>query len=135
MMRYEYNTYRTSDKFLDIKFLFVETSPSNWKAYILTDLNYKRFSTSRSDSITDIHRLTEHDESLQNKIRSFIRNNNISYNKMTIHYICWSSTITSLDSMREVAKTWSEITSNYIRYGGSFQSIQPRLKSKGIISI
>ncbi len=135
MMQYEYNIYRTSDRLLDIAFLFVEISPSNWRAYILTDINYKKFSTSRSDSITDIHRLTEHDESLQNKIRSFIRNNNISYSKMTIHYICWSSTITSLDSMREVAKTWSEITSNYIRYGGSFQSIQPRLKSKGIISI
>ena len=135
MMRYEYNTYRTSDKLLDIRFLFVETSPSNWRAYILTDLNYKQFSTLRSDSITDIHRLTEHDETLKSKVQAFIRNNNVPYNKTIIHYICWSTTITSLENMREIARTWSEITSQYIRYGGSFQSIQPKLKSKGIISI
>ncbi len=135
MMRYEYNTYKTSDKLLDIPFLFVEISPSNWRAYILTDINYKMFSISRSDSITTIHRLTEHDESMQNKIRTFIRNNSIPYSKSTIHYICWSSKIKSLESMREVAKTWSEITSYYIRNGGSFQTIQPILKTKGIISL
>ena len=43
-MRYEFNMYRTSDKFLDIKFLFVEVAPSDWRAYILTDLNYQRIS-------------------------------------------------------------------------------------------
>lgn len=135
MMRYEYNTYRTSDKLLDIRFLFVEISPSNWRAYILTDLNYKQFSRSRSDAVTDIHRLTESNENLRDKVRSFIRDNNIPYNKTIIRYICWSKTITSLDNIREVAKTWSEITSYYIRYGGSFPTIQSTLKQRGIISL
>lgn len=135
MMRYEFNIYRTFDKFLDIKFLFVELAPEDWRAYILTDINYQRVSQERSDSITDIHRLTEHDESMKTKIFNFIRSNNISYNKQSINYICWSSTIKSLDSMREVAKTWSEITSYYIQHGGSFENIQPRLKARGLITI
>ena len=36
---------------------------------------------------------------------------------------------------REIAKTWSEITAYYIRNGGSFESIQPKLKRKGIIKL
>lgn len=64
MMRYEFNMYRIFDKFLDIEFLFVEVAPSNWRAYILTYLNYQRISQECSDSITVIHRLTEHDESI-----------------------------------------------------------------------
>lgn len=135
MMRYEFNMYRTSDKFLDIKFLFVEVAPSDWRAYILTDLNYQRISRERSDSITVIHRLTEHDESISAKIFDFIRNNNIPYSKQTIHYICWSSVVKNLESMREVAKTWSEITSYYIQHGGSFDTIQPRLKARGIVTL
>ncbi len=135
MMRYEFNMYRTSDKFLDIKFLFVEIAPSDWRAYILTDINYQRISQERSDSITVIHRLTEHDEIMKTKILAFVRNNNIPYNKQTINYICWSSTVRSLESMKEVAKTWSEITSYYIQHGGAFESIQPRLKSRGIITL
>lgn len=135
MMRYEFNMYRTSDKFLDIKFLFVEVAPSDWRAYILTDLNYQRISQERSDSITVIHRLTEHDESLSTKVFAFIRNNNIPYSKQTIHYICWSSVVKSLESMREVAKTWSEITAYYIQHGGSFETIQPRLKARGIVTL
>ncbi len=134
-MLYEYNTYRTSDCLLDINFLFVEIAPSDWRAYILTDINYKKFSSGRSDSINIIHRLTEHNEALITKIRAFIRNNDIPYHKTDIHYICWDKKIESLESIRELAKTWSEITSYYIKHGGDFGTIQPILKSKGIISI
>ena len=38
-------------------------------------------------------------------------------------------------AMREVAKTWSEITSYYIQHGGSFDTIQPRLKARGIVTL
>ena len=44
-MRYENNFYRTSDGLLDVEFLFVDLGGSNgWRAYILTDINYKQFS-------------------------------------------------------------------------------------------
>ena len=131
MMQYEFNNYRTSDGSLDIAYLLVEVHPSNWRAYILTDIDYK----GRSTSVTTIHRLTESDENMKLKIRNFIRNNNVPYRKSDIHYICWSKTVTSLESIREVAKTWSEITAYYIKHGGTFQTIQPILKSQGVISI
>ena len=132
-MRYEFNMYRTSDRFLDISFLFVEISQSNWRAYILTDIDYKKVSRKRSDSISIVHRLTENGESMKTKIFNFIRENNISYNKEEIHYICWTTTVKSLEGIRELARNWSEITSYYIQHGGSFDTIQPKLKSKGII--
>ena len=135
MMRYEFNTYRTSDKFLDIKFLFVETTPSNWRAYILTEINYQSVERERSELITIIHRLTESNTDMRTRVLNFIRENEIPYNRQTINYICWSSTVRSLESMREVAKTWSEITSYYIQHGGTFDTIQPLLKSRGIITL
>lgn len=134
-MRYEHNFYLTSDSFLDIEFLFVETSPNNWKGYILTEINYKKITETRSDSIVDIHRLTEKDEVIKNKVQRFIQANNRPYRNSTIYHICWSKPITSLEDMREVAKTWSEITSYYIQHGGIFQSIQAQLKSQGIITL
>lgn len=132
-MRYENNTYTTSDNLWDIEFLFVEISPCCWRAYILTDINYKRFSDTRSDSVTDVHRLTEGNEAIVSKIQAFIKTNNIPYHNPIIRYICWTEHIRTLERMREIAKNWSEITSYYIQYGGSFESIQKKLESKGII--
>lgn len=135
-MQYENNFYRTSDGLLDIEFLFVDLGTAGWRAYILSDLNYKMFDRNRSTSVTTIHRLTETDPDLLRKIRNFMQTTreNVDFNK-SIHYICWSSTINSLESMREVAKTWSEITAYYIKHDGTFNTIQPKLKRKGIISI
>ena len=133
-MRYEHNFYMTSDSFLDIEFLFVETSLNNWKGYILSEINYKQVSDTRSDSIVDIHRLSEKDEIIKRKIQGFIQNNQRPYNNSTIYYICWSKPITSLEDMRAVARSWSEITSYYIQHGGSFQNIQSELISQGVIN-
>ena len=136
MTQYENNFYRTSDGLFDIEFLFVNLDELGWRAYILTDLDYQMFDTSRSTSITIIHRLTESDPDLQRKIRNFMQatRNNVDLNK-SIHYICWTSTINNIEDMRELARTWSEITAYYIKHGGTFDTIQPMLKRKGIISI
>lgn len=137
MTQFENNFYRTSDGLLDIEFLFVNLGGSSgWRAYILTDINYHMFSNSRSTNCTDIHRLTEGNNELQRKVRNFMQNTRAgSYSNRTIYYICWSKTIHNLDDIRAVAKTWSEITAHYIRHGGSFGTIQPTLKSRGIITL
>lgn len=134
-MLFENNYYRTSDYLLDIEFLFVDLGPSTgWRIYILSNIDYKQFSSARSDSITTIHRLTETNSDILKKINIFQRNKGRSVNDTTpVHYICWKYKIDSLERAREIAKTWSEITAYYIRKGGSFESIQPKLKRKGII--
>lgn len=136
-MQFENIFYRTSDGLLDVEFLFVDLGRSSgWRAYILTDINYKRFSITRSTSASIIHRLTESDENMKRKINNFMQmTRQISHSNKTIHYICWSNTIHNLSDMREVAKTWSEITAYYIRNGGSFGTIQPVLKQRGVISM
>lgn len=132
-MQYENNFYRTSDGLLDVEFLFVDLGGSSgWRAYILTDINYKMFSRTRSTDCSIIHRLTEGNNDMKRKIINFMQMNNVD---RTIYYICWSNPIHNLSDIREVAKTWSEITAYYIRNGGSFGSIQPKLKRRGVISL
>lgn len=137
MMLFENNYYRTSDFLLDIEFLFVDLgAPTGWRIYILSDINYKQFSLFRSDSITTIHRLTEHNSDMLKKINTFRRSKGRAATDITpVHYICWKHQIDSLERAREIAKTWSEITAYYIRNGGNFESIQPKLKRKGIINL
>lgn len=136
-MQYENIFYRTSDGLLDVEFLFVDLGgTTRWRAYILTDINYQMFSGSRSTACTTIHRLTESDNDMKRKINNFIQMTRQTYNAdRPIYYICWSNPIHDLSDMREVAKTWSEITAYYIRNGGSFDSIQPKLKRRGVISM
>lgn len=136
-MQYDNNFYRTSDGLLDVEFLFVDLGASNgWRAYILTDINYKMFSVTRSTDCSIIHRLTEGDSDMKRKIINFMQMTRQMNNAdRTIYYICWSNHIHNLSDMREVAKTWSEITAYYIRNGGSFSSIQPKLKRRGVISL
>lgn len=137
MMLYENNFYRTSDGLLDIEFLFVDLGRTiGWRAYILTDINYRMFSIFRSTCCFDIHRLSEGDKDLKLKINNFIQATRCTDTvKKTIYYICWSQPIHDLSDMREIAKTWSEITAYYIRNGGSFSSIQKKLKQRKIISL
>lgn len=133
-MLFENNYYRTSDYLLDIEFLFVNLGTPGWRIYILSEINYKQFSASRSDSVTTIHRLTESNSDMLRKINTFQRNKGRPVADSTpIHYICWKYKIDSLERAREIAKMWSEITAYYIRNGGSFETIQPKLKRTGII--
>ena len=136
-MKCESNFYLTSDRLLDIEFLFVDMGRSTgWRAYILTNIDYKMCYFLRSDSCTVVHRLTEHDSGMTEKINRFIRESRGTNEAMrTIQYICWNKPIHSLSDMKTVAKTWSEITAYYIRHGGSFETIQPVLRERGIISI
>lgn len=133
-MRYEYNIYRTKDSSLDVRFLFVEINPSEWRAYILTEINYKKHSRLRSELISITHRLTEFDNDRVSKIRYFISDNNIPYTKSAIQYICWTKKITTLSNIKELAKTWCEITAYYIKHGGTFETIHPILKADGTVS-
>lgn len=123
-MRYENNFYLTSDGFLDIEFLFLDLGESRgWRAYILSDIDYQAVDSSRNTSCSVTHRLTEpNSERFIDEERSY-------------QYICWSQPIHNLDSIREVAKVWSEITGYYIQHGGSFESIQQRLNQMGIIDL
>lgn len=134
-MMYEDNFYKTFDGTLDVEFLFVDTGPDNgWRAYIISDINYKRVARNRSDSCSDIHRLTENDSSRLEKIRRFIQSTREGYpQNKPIHYICWTEKIYDLAKMRNVAKAWCEITAYYIKNGGSFERIQATLKSRGLI--
>ena len=136
-MLYENIYYRTSDRLLDIEFLFVDLGEEiGWRIYILSDIDYKQCSASRSDSITTIHRLTEYNSDILKKINAFQRNKGRTVSDSThIRYICWKYKIASLDQAHEIAKTWCEITAYYIKHGGSFETIQPKLKKKGIINI
>lgn len=129
-MLFEHNFYCTSDRSLDIEFLFVELAPSRWRIYILSDIPYG----SRSTGATDIHRLVEGDETMKTKIRNFIAVTHGTVNpSRNIHYICWSKDITDLEAAHSVAKAWGEITAHYIKYGGSFPSIQKTLSDRHII--
>ncbi|MCH5314750.1 MAG: hypothetical protein J1E81_02460 [Eubacterium sp.] len=135
-MRCEYNFYLTSDRLLDIEFLFVDMGENiGWRAYIISDINYRQFGE-RSIIYTVTHRLEDSDADRVSKINRFLKSIDSSKPDKSIYgYICWSKPIYDLDDMHEVAKTWSEITAYYIRHGGSFGSIQPILKSRGIINL
>ena len=134
-MKYEHNFYRTLDGTLDIEFLFVDTGPADgWRAYILTDINYKSVSEYRSGSCVDIHKLVEKNDTRLQKIRRFIQSTRDNYSQdEPVYYICWTETVDNLDKMRNIAKAWSEITAYYIQHGGSFEKIQGILQSRGII--
>lgn len=131
-MQCENNFYLTHDKSLDIEFLFVNLGNEvGWRAYILSSIDYKK----RDTSCSTIHRLTESDKHRIELIRRFMHDTRLVLNDSApIYYICWSTTIHELTKIRELAKTWSEITAYYIKHGGSFLNIQKELKNKGIIS-
>ena len=134
-MRLEHNYYKTVIGNMDFEFIFVELGNIGWRAYIINDINFKAVSHLRSDSITVVHRLWETDYHLKNKIYDYIDSIRLrSVKRDNLWYICWSEKINSLEDMREIAKSWAEITAYYIKNGGSFESIQPLLKSRRIIS-
>lgn len=120
-MKYEHNFYCTRDKLLDIEFLFLDIGQKiGWRAYVLTDINYKQFSPDRSSSYTDTHLYID-------ETRRYIEEHK------DYPYICWTKPIYNLDTMHELAKIWSEITAYYIRFGGKFEDIQHKLSAEGVI--
>lgn len=121
-MKYEHNFYITKDKLLDIEFLFLDLGPDiGWRGYVLSEIDYKKFSPERSDIYTDTHLYID-----ENKHRYIDKNKDYPY-------ICWTKAIHSLETMRELAVMWSEITAYYIRYGGNFEDIEKRLEEAGVI--
>ncbi len=121
-MKYEHNFYITKDKLLDIEFLFIDLGENiGWRGYVLTDINYKQFSQERSDIYTDTHLYID-----ENKHRYIDENKDYPY-------ICWTKPIHDLNTMRQLAVMWSEITAYYIQYGGTFEDIESKLEEDGVL--
>ena len=121
-MRYEHIFYKTKDNLLDIEFLFLDLGPERgWRGYVLNEINYKKFSQSRSDNYIDTHLY------LDNNTNRYIDENK------DYPYICWTKPIHDLETMHELAAMWAEITAYYIRYGGDFLTIQKKLEREGVI--
>lgn len=120
-MRYEHAYYMTKDRSLDVEFLLLDLGSRGWRAYILSNIDYKKVSSSRSTSILDTHRLSERDgERYIDTARPY-------------YYICWNQTIRDLETMKNICAVWSEITAYYIQHGGTFSSIQKKLTDQGVI--
>ena len=52
-MKYERAFYLTKDKLLDIEFMFIDLGPTvGWRGYVLSEIDYKKFSKTRSDEYT-----------------------------------------------------------------------------------
>ena len=120
-MKYEHNFYCTRDQLLDIEFLFLDFGQGiGWRAYVLSNINYKQFSFERSDAHKDTHLYIDESRRYIDADKDY-------------PYICWTKPIYSLDTMHELAQMWSEITAYYIRYGGSFETIQHILSEGGVI--
>lgn len=121
-MRYEHAYYRTKDKSLDIEFLLLDLGkPLGWRAYVMSDIDYKRVSAQRSDDYRDTH--------------LYLDNGTHRYIDKTKDwpYVCRVDPIYDLDVMRRVAGAWCKITAYYIKYGGSFKDIQVKLQEDGVL--
>ena len=121
-MRYEHAYYRTKDKSLDIEFLMLDLGkPLGWRAYVMSDIDYKRVSAQRSDDYRDTH--------------LYLDNGTHRYIDKTKDwpYVCRVDPIYDLDVMRHVAGAWCEITAYYIKHGGSFKDIQVKLLEEGVL--
>lgn len=121
-MKYEHTFYTTQYNNLRFEFLFLYISQKDgWRAYILNDINYKRYSLRRSTNWHFTHRLFEADD------QRYIDKNH-SY-----PFVCWTSVVQDLEIMKNVAAVWAELTAYYIRHGGTFEENQPKLAKQGII--
>lgn len=121
-MKYEHTFYCTKYDGLQIEFLLLQISPeAGWRAYILNDIDYKRFSRSRSTDWHFTHLFYEADD------KRYIDK------KKSYPFVCWDQPIKELDVLKNVAAVWSELTAYYIRNGGTFQDNQKKLADLGII--
>ena len=118
--------YLTKDKKHDVEFVFMHMGLSGWRAYIITDIDYKK----RKDNFSEQHRLVDYDEDHWVSCACCADNFDIDEE---LNYICWTENVYSLDKMMAIAAAWCEITFYYIRYGGEFPEIQKKLAERGII--
>lgn len=106
---------------MDIEFFMLDLGwPLGWRAYVLTDIDYKRFSAQRSDHYEYTH--------------LYLENGTHRYIDKTRDwpYVCRQEPIYDLEVMRRVAGAWAEITAYYIKHGGSFKDIQIKLQQEGV---
>ncbi len=143
-MEYFNNLYRTKGGNLVVEFLLVKISEEiGWRAYILSPINYAQYAANRSTGGHQTHRLVESGDEMKRKIKTFMQYNppfrscprRIDPENDVLNYICWTGRVQSLESIKLLASTWSEITAYYIRFGGSFEVIQPVLKRLGVIEL
>lgn len=121
-MKYEHIFYHTQYDNLDIEFLLLEISKTEgWRAYILSDINYKRFSNTRSTDWHFTHLFYEADDKRY-----------ISKEK-SYPFVCWDKPILDPQTLKTVAAVWSELTAYYIRNGGTFQENQKKLAALDIL--
>ncbi len=133
-MMYEDISYITKERDLDIHFLLVDLGEKGWRAYIFSEIDYKQYSSTRSDTANDVHYHLEFDDEMKKKIQNYASANGIllPYGG-EVRYMCWTAQITSLQQMHSIAAAWCEITAYYIKNGGNFANIQDILSKKGII--
>jgi len=86
--------YRTKDGLADYQFSFEQESDGTWRAYILTDVDYR----DRADDCHSTHRLTAGSR----------------------QYVCWTKPLHSEQEARQVAALWADATQQYIRCGARF---------------
>lgn len=86
--------YRTKDGRADYIFSFEKQYNGTWRVYIVGQPSYQGRST---------------DDHSTHRISSGGRN-----------YICWTSSINSLDDAKKVAAAWADKTQEYIRTGNRF---------------
>lgn len=137
-MRYIHDMYTSKGKKLDVEFLFVDLGGSKgWRAYILSGIDYHRYSAFRSDAQIDVHRLTEKDDYMVSLVNRFKMNNPPIDARLTrsedVEYMCWTKAVYDIDTLLNIASVWVDITAYYIQNGGSFEQIQKKLTRHGVI--
>ncbi|MBQ3194706.1 MAG: hypothetical protein IJO21_07490 [Oscillospiraceae bacterium] len=121
-MKYEHIFYRTEYDNLEIEFLLLEISKTEgWRAYILSDIDYKRVSKARSTDWHFTHLFYEADDKRY-----------ISKDK-SYPFVCWTEPIRDLKTLKTVAAIWSELTAYYIRNGSTFAENQKKLAALDIL--
>jgi hypothetical protein len=103
-VNWERISYVTYDKFLEVDFVFWYCGERiGWRIYIINPINYK----GRKTSWHATHRL--------------------HYPWDTYPCICWKGKIATLEQAKTVASLWTDATSLYIQFGGSFDEIARKL--------
>ena len=125
-MKCVHKYYQKKKKKHDVEFVFMYMGLSGWRAYIMTDIDYKK----RKDNFAQQHRLVDYDEGHARRCAQIADHYNSGDE---LNYICWTENVYNLDKMMAIAAAWCEITFYYIRYGGEFPEIQKKLAERGII--
>lgn len=93
MKRYR-DYYRTRDGLAYFHFSFEEADDGTWRAYIDQQPSY----AGRATDAHSTHRLSDGDRK----------------------YVCWTSSLRSLNEAKKVAAFWADKTQEYIRLGRRF---------------